>query len=445
MKTKAVAIILSLLFSGYLFLGTSLEPAIARGLVLFVLIACFWIFEIWDITVTALCVPLLAVVFGIFDVTTALSNFAHPIIFIFLGGFALAAALRTHNIDILIAEGVIKAARGKALISILMLFGITAFLSLWISNTATTVMMMPLALGLLKDLDGEADSSLCCFVLLGIAYSANIGGMGTLVGSPPNAIAAAQIQFAFIDWLKVGLPLVLILLPLMIVSLYLISKPRIPASVTFQVKDRSWDHKKSIVVGIFALTVVLWVFSAPLKAWLEVKGSLDAAIAILAIVLLTATRSVSWMDVQNHTNWGVLLLFGGGLCLSAALTKSGASQFLAEGLAAIASPLSMFMVLVMVITFVVFLTELVSNTASAAILVPLFLGVAHEMSFSPVVMLLGIGFAASCAFMLPVATPPNAVVFGSGKVAQKQMMKHGLVLNGIAIVVISIYLHLFVG
>jgi len=390
------------------------------------------------LSVTALLVPLLAVLAGLMDLRTALAAFAHPVIFLFLGGFALAAALQQQGLDRALATQVMRLAAGRRDVAVALVFVLTALLSMWISNTATAAMMLPLALGLLRDDDGAGERA---FVLLGVAYSASIGGIGTLVGSPPNAIAAAQAGIGFAEWMRIGVPVVLVLLPLMAAVLFLLLRPRLgagPASSAGSVEGLPWTRAQAITLVVFALTAAGWIGAAPLGKALGITADLDSAIAVAAIITLVATGNIGWPDIERRTQWGVLLLFGGGLALSEVMAISSASRFLADGVTHMLEAAPPVLLLLGVVAFVVFLTELVSNTASAALLVPIFLGVATSLGVSPLLFAAAIAVAASCAFMLPVATPPNALVYGSGQVPQATMMRCGLVLNLLCIVVITV-------
>ena len=304
------------------------------------------------------------------------------------------------------------------------LFGLTAFLSMWISNTATAAMMLPLALGLLGSLPIERHRPAYLYVLLGVAFSANIGGIGTLVGSPPNAIAAAQVGLGFAGWLVWGLPLVLVLMPLMEVALRFALKPDLSAEVELPPAQAAWTRPQKQMLALFGATVLLWVFGAPLNAWLEMGRGYDAAVAVFALVMLHALRLTEWKAVERGTEWGVLLLFGGGLTLSRALSESGAAAWLAGQLGGPLATLPAFVCLGLMILFALLITEVTSNTASAALLIPLFIGLAPQIDSTPLAVLLAVG--TSCAFLLPVATPPNAIVFGSGHVPQRVMIRAGL-------------------
>jgi len=447
-KNIIITILLFSVSAGLYFL-LPFEKDISKGLSILFLIAGLWVTESLPITVTALSVPLIAVFMGIFDVKSSFSHFANPIIFLFLGGFALAAALHKQNIDELIAKIVLKTSKNNVLVSILILFLVTAAISMWISNTATTAMMLPVALGLLTRINKNGDYKINLFVLLGLAYSANIGGIGTIVGSPPNGITAANLNMSFNDWLYVGIPSVLILFPVVIIFLYFRVKP------VFKYQDyeenltinfRDYINKNSIlVVVIFFITVLLWLLSKPLSNLLEISKGFDSLVAIFAIFLLTICRVVSWKEIERFTDWGVLLLFGGGLTLSAVLSETGASRFLANILYNNLFEYGFLVLLLGATLLMIFLTEIASNTASAAILVPIFLAVGIEIpSVNNNVLPLAVGIAASCAFMLPVATPPNALVFGTGKIDQRQMMKVGMGLNFICVIIICLITYLLI-
>ena len=411
--------------------------ALRTGLAIFVLIGGLWLTQALHLSVTALLVPLLAVLTGLMDLRSALAPFAHPVIFLFLGGFALAAALQQQGLDRAMALAVMRLAAGRRAVAVGLLFALTAGLSMWISNTATAVLMLPLALGLLRDDDGPPER---VFVLLGVAYSASIGGIGTLVGSPPNAIAAAQAGIGFGAWMAIGVPLVLLLLPLMAGVMLLVLRPRLGGRLA-QAADPhpalAWTRPQRTTVVVFALTAVGWVGAAPLGRLLGTPADVDSAVAVAAIVALVASGAIRWPEIERRTQWGVLLLFGGGLALSAVMATSGASRFLAGLLTGALQGAPALLVLLAVVSFVVFLTELVSNTAAAALLVPVFVGVAASLGLPPALFAAAIAVSASCAFMLPVATPPNALVYATEQVPQAAMMRCGLVLNLVCIVVIT--------
>ncbi|WP_111657972.1 SLC13 family permease [Isoalcanivorax indicus] len=408
-------------------------PDHQAGLALFVLIATLWLTEALPLTVTALLVPVMAAALGLSPLPEALQGFAHPIIFLFLGGFALAAALSHHGIDRWLAAQLLRLARGKPLPAALLLSGITALLSMWISNTATAAMMLPVALGLLAPL-GSDFPRFRLFLLLGLAWGANIGGIATLIGSPPNAIAAAALGWQFMDWLRVGLPAFALLFPLALAVLYGATRPEpgVPRLDIGPAPPFPRSRAAMMALGVFAVTVLLWVLGKPLAAWTGIRET-DAWVALLAIVLLGITGALDWRTIEQRSNWGVLLLFGGGITLGNLMDSSGTSHMMAGALQGILPGGDLWwqrwLLHVLIALFVVMLTELVSNTASTALLVPLLGAVAVALGVSDVSVVVLIAVCASCAFMLPVATPPNALVYGTGEVPQQAMIRAGLRLN----------------
>jgi len=446
---KKINVLFSLVFAVIVTNTVDASPQIQQGLAIFVAIAWLWITQALPISTTALLIPILAMISGILPATQAFSNFANPVIFLFMGGFALAAALQKYSLDTLFAVKMLSLSNGKPLQAVLLLFLTTALLSMWISNTATIALMLPIALGLLSahqasNTTKKNQSNVTVFVLLGLAYSGNIGGMATLIGSPPNAIAASAAGLTFADWLNWGMPMFALLFPLMIFVLFIIFRPKFSnhLELTLPVVESCWQRNFLIVV--FSFTACGWIFSAPLATFIGVDGGFDAMLAVVAIVLLTGSKCLSFDDFIQKTNWGILILFGGGLTLSALLQGSGASLWLANAISSNLPADNAWFILVIICIFVIFLTELVSNTASAALLVPLFMTVAIELHLPPAGLAIVIALCASCAFMLPVATPPNAIVFSSGLVPQQQMMRAGLVLNlVIALVIASVAFLLF--
>ncbi|GAD79111.1 SLC13 family permease [Vibrio ezurae] len=413
------------------------EPQVVLGISILVFIAVLWLTEALHVTITAILVPILAVAFDIFNTQTALNNFSNPIIFLFLGGFALAAAMHVQGLDKVIADKVLIMAKGKMSTAVFMLFGVTAGLSMWISNTATAAMMLPLVLGVLSKVDAGKERKTYVFVLLGVAYSASIGGIATIVGSPPNAIAAAEVGLTFSEWMAFGVPATVILLPIAVATLYLVLKPNLKGTFELNREPVVWDKGKIVTLSIFALTVCCWIFSKPINAMLGGISRFDTIVALCAIVLVGFARVVHWKDIEKTADWGVLILFGGGICLSNVLKATGTSVFLANTLSSLISDFGILFIIAIIALFVVFLTEFASNTASAALLIPIFATVAEVFGMSPVILSVLIAVAASCAFMLPVATPPNAIVFGSGHIKQQEMMRVGIILNIACIVALT--------
>lgn len=442
---NALVILISGIISIGIFMFLPADNGVREGLAILFFIASLWITEALPVTVTALLVPIVAVMTGIFNVKDALSYFAHPIIFLFLGGFALAAALHKYNIDELFAGYIMKAAGTRMIFSVISLFIATAFISMWISNTATTAIMLPVALGLISNLKIRHTATEV-FILLGVAYSANIGGIGTVIGSPPNAITAANLGLSFSEWLAIGVPFMLILLPVMMIVLYVLLRPKFPNMEvihTIKIQDVFCNRTSYIVCAIFAFTVILWLFSKPMSTWLGIESGFDSIIAVFAIVLLVLFRTMKWKEIENFADWGVLLLFGGGLALSGVLSETGASAYLARLVETHLAAYGPFLLILGSVTLMIFLTEVASNTASAAILVPIFLVLGQEIGHEqPFQLAITVGIAASCAFMLPVATPPNALVFGTERIKLRDMMRVGFKLNIISAIIITLVAYL---
>ncbi|MDO5615330.1 MAG: DASS family sodium-coupled anion symporter [Cruoricaptor ignavus] len=439
------ASIVSLLLAFFL----PFKPMENKGLALLVLVAILWLTEAMHITATALMIPVLAVFLGISETKPALVAFADPTIFLFFGGFAIATALSVQKLDFYIANKVMALSNGNFFISIILLFTVTATLSMGISNTAAAAMMIPLAIGMLRQLDYKTHKGTFIFVILGIAYSANIGGMGTVIGSPPNAIVASQMKLTFADWLLYGMPFMIILMPLMILVLYLVFRPNFKQNIEINTSNEPLNKKQILTLVIFGTVSLCWIlggFLNPLfSGWLGIQKieSFDSIVALAVSVVICATGVANWKQIQEHTDWGVLMLFGGGLTLSAVLTNTGANKILVEGIVFLIEGKHFFWIGLLVATFVIFLTEFTSNTAAAALLVPLFISIATALDMNPLGLTMIVGLGASCAFMLPVATPPNAIAFGTGLIKQKDMLKAGFYLNIVSIILISIMAYLF--
>ena len=413
----------------------------ARALALMWAIAVLWLTEALHVTVTAFLVPVLAVALGLMPVAAAVANFAHPIIFLFLGGFALAGALHAQGLDRALADAVLAATGGRLSRAVRFLALSAAFLSMWISNTAVTLLMLPLALGLLAE-QPDLPARTRTYALLAVAFSANVGGMGTLIGTAPNALVAAELGLDFTAWLAVGLPVVALLWPLAMAGLRLALRPEFGDDrVALSARTFAWTPKRRLLVAIFAATAAAWVAGPALGGLLGIERHFDSWVGLCALIALCATGVVSWREVEARSDWGVLFMFGGGLTLSAALEQTGASGLLGEGLAALVADWHPLWMLAALVAFVVLLTEITSNTATTALLLPVFLAL-PDGPVPPATAALAVGLAASCAFMLPVATPPNALVYGTGQVPQRLMVRAGLLLNLFSVLALTALLGL---
>lgn len=449
--TKAVILVVDIILFIILLQTLPLDPAPAKGLALLIFIGILWLTEALHVTVTALLVPILAAILGILPTNNALAMFADSNIFLFFGGFALAAAMHIQKLDKMIAIRILHLAKGNFFLSVLYLFSVTAFLSMWMSNTATAAMLLPLAMGMLSNLDMQKNRNVFVFVLLGIAYSASIGGIGTLVGSPPNAIVASNLDVTFAEWFTYGMPVMIILMPVMILVMYLIFRPSMSIKVhEIDEADIPMTKERVITLAIFVFIALSWIFSGKINPILSsafgLEGkiaSFDSVIAIIAAVLVVGFRVVTWKQVQENCDWGVLYLFGGGLALSLVLSSTGASKVLSDAVVVMMEGSHYYVIGLMIAFFIIFLTEFTSNTASAALLVPIFITIAESIGAPPLGLALIIGVGASCAFMLPVATPPNAIVFGTGHIKQSEMVRTGVLLNVVSAVIVGSFGYFF--
>jgi sodium-dependent dicarboxylate transporter 2/3/5 len=291
-------------------------------------------------------------------------------------------------------------------------------------------MMLPLAIGILRQMpEGPATVRNAIYLLLGIAYAASVGGIGTIVGTPPNGIAAAKLGIGFVEWMKFGIPAVLVLMPLMVVVLKWMCKPQSLAMAKPDGHSFKFNRMRVTALAIFALTALCWICSEPLSKWLGVIASFDTLVALAAVLALVATGVVNWKQIDKGTDWGVLLLFGGGIALSTILSQTGASLFMARVFSEWVGGWPLPLIIGAVILFTIFLTELTSNTALAALMVPIFFSISSELGVLPAKIILPLTIAASTGFMMPVGTPPNAIVFATGLIPQREMIRVGFVLN----------------
>jgi sodium-dependent dicarboxylate transporter 2/3/5 len=429
--------------------------------------ATWWITEAVPIPATALTPLLLFPLLGILPIGAAAAPFANPIIFLFLGGFVIALAMERHGLHRRIALSIAGMLGVRPPMLVLGFMTATAFLSMWVSNTATAVMMLPIGLSVVQLVkpdagDGPMDFNFAIALMLGIAYAASIGGLATLIGTPPNALLAAfmlesyGVEVGFAQWLVVGLPLVIVSLPLTWLILTRLVFPirirEIPGGANAIRNELARlgpiTRAESSVAVIFVATALLWITRPLLDAFLP--GLSDTSIAIAAalamfVVPVSLREGEFLMDwaTAERLPWGVLLLFGGGLALADAVTRTGLAEWIGAALAGLQTwPL--LLIIVLVTTVIIFLTELTSNTATAATFLPLIAPLAVGLGENPFILLVPAAIAASCAFMLPVATPPNAIVFGGGYVTVPQMARAGIWLNMLFIVLITILVYTLV-
>ena len=370
------------------------------------------------------------------------SQFAHPIIFLFMGGFVLAGALSRHGADKMLAQKLIRLARGNFYRSAILLMLATSLLACWVSNTSSTAMMLPLALGMLVLVKKDTVSAESKFLMLGVAYAASIGGVITMISSPPNAIGAAILNMSFSEWLKYSLPIFLITFPVMVTVLTLYFKPDRKMSIGVMAAEKNEAAPVKTLGAVFFLTVILWMMDGILSPLLNIAEGFNSLVAIFAVFLLFVTKVLSWEEIINSIRWEILLLFGGGLTLGMLIDKSGLGALLVGQVAGLITTVPMIIFLWIIVLFSIVLTEFMSNTASAAMILPLLFTLATQLHINPVILVLPATIAASYGFMMPAGTPPNAMVFASGYVPQRDMIKAGLMLNILFSMILTVFFYL---
>lgn len=443
----------------------AMTPAAWRVAAVAALMATWWVTEALPIAATALVPLVLFPSLGIAALGATASPYANPVIYLFLGGFLLAAALQRVTLHQRLALGIIAAVGTRPDRLVLGFIVATAAISMWVSNTATVVMLLPIATPVLELVRSAAvreeaaaamsDSAAHDFevaLLLGIAYAASIGGIGTIVGTPPNALLAGFMAetfgtpIGFGRWMLVGVPIVAVGIPITWLLLtrvvYRVRPDPMPAAAMIVESQRAAmgriRREEWIVGAVVGLAALGWIGQPVIARTLP--GLTEPAIGIAAALLLFILpaddrRPVLDASALERVPWGVLVLFGGGLSLAAAIQDSGLAAWLGESLSALrAYPL--LAVMLIVATVVVFLSELTSNTATAAAFIPLAAALAHGIGAEPVGLVVTTAIAASLGFMMPVGTPPNALVFGTGRVRIGEMVRAGVLLNLVMIAVV---------
>ncbi len=418
------------------FSSQSLGGEIQGALSVSAFAALLWLTETLPLPVTALMVPVALAAVGVFEQKEAFDSFGNSVIFLVLGGYAMGVAVQVNRIDLWLAKRIINFAGTGHSRLLAALMATSAFLSMVISNTATVALLLPVASGILVRYDD--DKNLSKLLLLGVAYGASIGGIATLIGSPPNAIAAGLLGLEFLDWVSYGVPVSLIAL---ILAYFVLLKSWPPMS---QAADTGPDIIEKLTPSAYKalfvvlLTFSLWLFGPGLTRTFELPSALlgSASVAILSLVLMVLLKCVKWEELEHGIHWGVLVLLGGGLTLGRGLTESGGADWLAGQFVGAVGHFPMLLLLLALVVIAVFATELISNTAVTASLAPILMGVALQLGLAAESLVLPVTIGTSMAFMLPVATPPNAMVHATAKVTQHDMMRVGLRLNLIVISVI---------
>ncbi len=437
--------------------------------------AVWWMTEAIELYATAL-LPL--VVLPLTDsvpLQAASAPYAHELIFLFLGGFFLALAMERWGLHRRIAIRALMTVGGRPLGIIACCMGVTAFLSMWVSNTATTIMMIPIAVSIIKmvesnktdlnrkELNGKSISNFSVALLLSIAYAASIGGIGTIIGTPPNIFLVSfikdtyDLEISFVRWMGLGVPLVVIFIPITWFILTKVIYPIRNLEIGIGIKSKDSTLKligpisrgEVMTLAVFLLTAGAWITRpilngihfGDIQPFAKLTDSVIAMSAGLMLFILPVElkRRIFVLDWNTavKTPWGVLLLFGGGLSLANAIRINGVDEFIGNQLIGLGG-IPTFWLVVLVIGLVIFLTEMTSNTATTATFIPILAALSTGFNMHPFMLIVPAAMAASCAFMLPVATPPNSIIFGSGYVTIQKMIRAGLFLNFIGMALITL-------
>ncbi len=427
------------------FLGWQSDTAVTAAVA--VLCAVWWIFEPIPIPATSL-IPLAGFpLLGVLDGNQIALSYGSPLIVLLMGGFILSTAMERSGAHRLLALNIIKIIGGRSDRLVVIGFAVSAaFLSMWISNTATVLMLLPIALAVLQNSENRA---LRIPLLLAICYCASVGGVGTPIGTPPNLIfmrvykETTGTEISFLQWMGLALPVVVIFVPL--ITLWLTRNLKNELTVHIPATE-AWTPEQKRVIAVFVFTAIAWMTrKAPFGGWsgvLDIPTANDAAVALTAVIAMfiipngKGGRLLDW-ETANRIPWGILLLFAGGIALAKAFVSSGLAEIIANGLTGLTVFHTLLMILLLCL-MVTFLTEVTSNTATTSLLMPILAAAAFATKIDPMLLMVPAAMSASCAFMLPVATAPNAIIFGSGEVPIQRMVREGFVLNFLGVTIISL-------
>ena len=451
-----------LLFLSILLFEPIEEPNMNRVIAVASWMIIWWILEVFPIYITALLPMVFFPALGILPSAETFAPYGSPIVFLFFGGFILALALEKKDLHKRLAFVILNFTGSRPNQVILGFMLVTAFLAMWVSNTATSIMILPIAISVLQLFDDQfkgSDSDKLKFktvLLLSVAYSANIGGLFTLIGTPPNIVFSGFYlietgqEFSFISWLTFGIPIGVTLLVItyfvMTRILFRIKGDEIKGFKQLINKEQSKlgviTKAQILVILIFSGTVGLWVFASLLNDLMGTRIFNNTNIAVGGAILLFITPVnlkqneylLSWRDTKDLP-WGILLLFGGGLSLAKGLESAGVIDLIGTYFTESVNVNPTILLLILT-AFALFATEIMSNVALVSVLLPVVFGIAASKNIDPLYLTIPVTIAASCAFMLPVSTPPNAVVFSSGFIKVKEMVKAGIWLNFAAVIVI---------
>ena len=414
-----------------------------------IMMTVWWITEAVPIYITGVIPLIIFPLLNIFDIKEIAASYAHPLVLLFLGGFIIAAAMESSGLHKRVALKILSFFGTSPSKIIAGFMFTTGMLSMWVSNTASTIMMLPIALSVISMLSSEEkteDRKFAIPLLLSIAYAASVGGIATLIGTPTNIMLASILsdnynyQISFIDWFIVGFPITIIMLPLiwffMTKIIFKVSNNASQALektiTTIKKTIGKTSLKEKVVAVIFILTATLWMFRKLINDVIglnlnDTSIGLFGALLLFIIPINKNERACDW-KTANKIPWGVLLLVGGGIALSKAFKSSGLAYWLG-GFSNYFYGIELYLLILIFVALIIFVTELNSNTATVATFIPILIVFALGLGANPLYFIIPTTIASSCAFMLPIATPPNAVIFGSGKININDMIRSGIILN----------------
>ena len=453
-RTHFLALLLGPLLAATAFLSLSVagwEASACWTAAITIICATWWIFEPIPIPATSM-IPIAALpVVGVLTPAQVGQAYGSPLVLLLMGGFVLSTAMAKSGAHRRIALNMVNLFGGTS--SRRLVFGFmaaAAVLSMWISNTATTLMLLPVALAVIER---SRDPHLAIPLLLGIAYAASVGGIGTPIGTPPNLVfreiyqQTTGTEVGFLTWMMWGIPVVLIFVP--IIGVWLTRSLNFRGEIDMPAVGQ-WQTEEKRVFIVFSLTALAWVTRGQpfggWSDWLNVPGANDASVALIAVVAMflipdgKGSKLLDW-DTAAKIPWGMLILFGGGIAIAQAFIVSGLSAYLGEALAGLAGWPVLLMIAIICIT-ITFLTEMTSNTATTTLMMPILAAAAIAAEIDPALLMVPAAMSASCAFMLPVATAPNTIVFSTGRFTTALMAREGSVLNFIGVVIISLTCYL---
>ena len=416
-------------------LNLPVEPEIKKAIALFVSIAMLWGFESINMIVTALLIPVLAVILGLIQNSNPFRSFSNPIIYLLMAGLIIAQAFRKHELDKMIAVKVLAMSRGhvKRLLFYLML--ITALLGMWMSNTATIALLVPVIITLSAEINHRMDKNYTVMFLLGAGFASSIGSLSTIRGSNPNAITAAFLRnvsdFTFLDWVKIGFPISVVLFIVayfIILKLFSVKNEKIPITVlTKEARRIRLNKNQRKLLMIFFPTIFLWLFGGELTAFLNlpIEFYRTEIIGLSAAILLFVFRVLEWEDVRRIP-WEIFLLVGGGLTLGQILIDTGTAHFIATKLFSVVSLLPNSMILVILVFISILLANFVNNSSATIILVPVLLDLSPLLGINQRLLVMTAALATGVAPLTPIAMPAFSIIYGTGKVSRGEMIRTGL-------------------